>query len=86
MPSQTPSEPTVPRQRKGEPPTFGRRRAADLLPLEQVYSELGVARSTFYDWRAKGKAPKCIKLPNGELRVRRDVLDRWLNDLEQDAA
>jgi len=27
-----------------------------LLPLEEVYAELGgIARSTFYDWRAKGK-------------------------------
>jgi excisionase family DNA binding protein len=48
------------------------------LTIHDVCEELGVARSTFYDWRAKGKAPRCIKLPNGELRVRRTELDRWL--------
>ena len=35
------------------------------------------------DWRAKGKARKCIKLPNGEIRVRRDELDRWLASCEE---
>ncbi|KOU25758.1 excisionase, partial [Streptomyces sp. WM6368] len=33
--------------------------------------ELGVSRSPFYDWRQKRRAPRCIKLPNGDLRVRR---------------
>jgi len=41
------------------------------LTIADVCDELGVARSTFYDWRAKGAAPKCFKLPNGEIRVRR---------------
>jgi predicted DNA-binding transcriptional regulator AlpA len=53
--------------------------------LEEVYAELGVARSTFYDWRAKGKAPLCITLPNGQLRIRETEFDRWLADRE-DAA
>lgn len=56
-------------------------KTATLLTLEEVYAELGgIARSTFYDWRAKGKAPRCIKLPNGDLRVRRTELDRWLTE------
>ena len=50
----------------------------DKLTLAQLCEELQIARSTFYDWRAKGRAPKCIKLPNGDLRVRRADLDRWL--------
>lgn len=54
----------------------------DHLTIADVCAELGVARSTFYDWRAARKAPRCIKLPNGELRVRRDDLDRWLEGLE----
>lgn len=59
---------------------------AYLLTLDEVYAELGgIARSTFYDWRAKGKAPRCIKLPNGDLRVRRSEFDRWLKERE-DAA
>jgi excisionase family DNA binding protein len=48
------------------------------MTLAEVCDELGVARSTFNDWRAKGRAPKCIKLPNGSLRIRRTELDRWL--------
>ena len=53
------------------------------LTIPQVCAELNVSRSTFYDWRAKGKAPRCIKLPNGEIRVRRTELDRWLKALEE---
>ena len=53
------------------------------LSIAQVCEELNVSRSTVYDWRAKGKAPRCIKLPNGEIRVRRDELDRWLASCEE---
>ena len=52
------------------------------LTLAEVCLELGVSRSTFYDWRAARKAPRCIKLPNGEIRVRRVDLERWLTSLE----
>ena len=53
------------------------------LTIAQVCDELNVSRSTFYDWRAKGKAPRCLKLPNGEIRVRRNELDRWLANCEE---
>ncbi|GAB2553269.1 helix-turn-helix transcriptional regulator [Kribbella endophytica] len=55
------------------------------LTIADVCSELGVARSTFYDWRAAKKAPRCFKLPNGELRVRRTDLDNWLDSLQEAA-
>jgi excisionase family DNA binding protein len=55
------------------------------LTLAEVCAELRISRSTFYDWRAKGRAPRCIKLPNGDLRIRRSALERWLDDRE-DAA
>lgn len=55
------------------------------LTISQVCEELNVSRSTFYDWRSKGKAPRCIKLPNGEIRVRRNELDRWLASCEEHA-
>jgi predicted DNA-binding transcriptional regulator AlpA len=42
-----------------------------------VCAELRIERSTFYDWRAKGRAPKVSKLPNGELRIVRRDLDAW---------
>lgn len=52
------------------------------LTIAEVCAELGVARTTFYDWRAKRRAPRCIKLPHGELRIRRSELDRWLASCE----
>ncbi|WP_068920877.1 helix-turn-helix transcriptional regulator [Planobispora rosea] len=55
------------------------------LTLAELCDELQISRSTFYDWRAKGRAPRCLKLPNGDLRIRRTDLDRWLSALE-DAA
>ena len=53
------------------------------MTVREVCEELGVARSTFYDWRAARKAPPCLKLPNGDLRIRRADFDRWLETLEQ---
>jgi predicted DNA-binding transcriptional regulator AlpA len=58
-----------------------------LLTVAEVLDELnGVARSTFNKWRALGLAPRCIKLPNGEIRVRQSVLDAWLASREETAA
>jgi predicted DNA-binding transcriptional regulator AlpA len=48
------------------------------LTLAELCAELKIQRSTFYDWRAKGRAPRCMKLPNGEIRVIRRDLDAWL--------
>lgn len=56
-----------------------------MLTLAEVCTELQISRSTFYDWRQKGRAPRCIKLPNGDLRIRRADLDTWLHARE-DAA
>lgn len=55
------------------------------LTIAEVCEELEVSRSTFYDWRAKGRAPKCLKLPNGEIRIRRADLERWLDSCEEAA-
>lgn len=55
------------------------------LTVRDVCDELGVARSTFYDWRAAHQAPPCLKLPNGDLRIKRSDFDRWLESLEQSA-
>lgn len=68
------------------PTNLSSRAARGLLTIPDVCAELGVSRSTFYDWRAKRKAPPCVKLPNGDLRVRRADLDRWLESLEDVAA
>ena len=57
-----------------------------MLKVPEVLAELGISKSTFYDWRAKGRAPKCLKLPNGDLRVRRSELVRFLDSCEKAAA
>lgn len=58
----------------------------ELLTVREVLKELKLAPSTWYQWRQVGKAPKVYKLPNGELRIRRSVLDEWLSGMESDAA
>ena len=60
-------------------------RPRGLLTVAEVCDELQVAQSTFYEWRTKGTGPRCIKLPNSQLRVRRADLDAWLATRE-DAA
>ncbi len=53
-----------------------------LLTVTQVCASLEVSRRTFYEWRAKSKAPRCIALPNGSLRIRRSEYQRWLASRE----
>jgi excisionase family DNA binding protein len=57
--------------------------AREPLTVAEVCAELRVSRSTFYEWRAKGRAPRCVKLPNGEIRVRRSDLEEWLDDHQE---
>jgi excisionase family DNA binding protein len=53
------------------------------LTIAEVCEELNITRSTFYDWRAKRKAPHCFKLPNGEIRIRRTDFESWLSSLDE---
>jgi len=55
------------------------------MTVREVCTELGVSRSTFYDWRSARKAPPCYKLPNGDLRILRADFDRWLAALKKPA-
>jgi excisionase family DNA binding protein len=55
------------------------------LTIADVCADLGVSRSTFYEWRAKGRSPRCIKLPNGDIRINRAEYERWLTTLEEAA-
>jgi predicted DNA-binding transcriptional regulator AlpA len=58
----------------------------ELMSVDQVLAELcDVSRRTFYRWRELGTAPACIKLPNGELRIRRSDFQDWLDDLSEPA-
>jgi predicted DNA-binding transcriptional regulator AlpA len=59
-----------------------RRPSDQTMTVAEFCAELGIARSTFNDWRAKGSGPRCIKLPNGEIRIRRVEFERWLNARE----
>jgi len=52
------------------------------LTIAEVCEELAVPRSTFYGWRASRQAPRCIKLPNGQIRIRREDLEEWLESRE----
>ena len=55
-----------------------------LLTVPEVLAALGgVSRRTFYRWRELGHAPRCIKLPNGELRIWRSDLMAWLESLRE---
>ncbi|MCE7078853.1 helix-turn-helix domain-containing protein [Streptomyces sp. ST2-7A] len=58
----------------------------EMLKLPDVLAEIGMSRAAFYRMRARGKAPKLIKLPNGQLRCRRHDLEQWLESHEQTAA
>jgi predicted DNA-binding transcriptional regulator AlpA len=53
-------------------------RRDELLTVAELLNELCVSRRTFFRWRELGNAPRCIKLPNGELRVWRSELIAWL--------
>jgi flavin-dependent dehydrogenase len=63
----------------------------DKLTVAEILEDLGdeegkpLPRRTWDEWRAKGTGPKCIKLPNGQLRVRRAEYDRWLATREEAA-
>jgi predicted site-specific integrase-resolvase len=61
------------------------RRRSDWLTVEDFCDELGVPISTAYKWcslgPASGKFPRCCRLPNGKIRIRRDWLEEWLNGL-----
>jgi excisionase family DNA binding protein len=60
-------------------------RERDKLTIAEVCADLGISRRTFYEWRAKNRAPKCITLPNGSLRIRRSEYQRWLDAREEAA-
>ncbi|MEW1545316.1 helix-turn-helix transcriptional regulator [Streptomyces tsukubensis] len=48
------------------------------LTIDEILDDLKVAPSTFHRWRRLGKGPRSIKLPNGDVRIRRSEYERWL--------
>jgi predicted DNA-binding transcriptional regulator AlpA len=61
------------------------RRERDKLTIAEVCADLGISRRTYYEWRAKGREPRCITLPNGSLPIRRSEYRRWLASREEAA-
>jgi excisionase family DNA binding protein len=61
-------------------------KSSQYLTVDEFCDAMDVARSTFYEWRAKGQAPRCMKLPNGRIRIRRAEFERWLDSREEEAA
>jgi predicted DNA-binding transcriptional regulator AlpA len=55
------------------------------LTIAALCEELDISRRTFYEWRRKKRAPRCIKLPNGDIRFRRTDLNDWLDSCEEAA-
>lgn len=55
------------------------------LKLAEVLTEIRMSASAFYRMRARGQAPRMVKLPNGELRCRRTDLDDWWRACERDS-
>lgn len=49
------------------------------LTVEQFCTELEISRSTFYEWRAKRRGPRCVKLPNGAIRINLNDYEEWID-------
>lgn len=59
--------------------------SSDLLTVDEVLAELRVPRRSWQRWRELGTGPRCLRLPNGELRIERPALDAWLASLREAA-
>lgn len=55
------------------------------LSIEDFCNEVGVPLSTAYKWAQAGpessRFPRFRRLPNGRIRIRRDWLEAWLDEL-----
>ncbi|WP_327316284.1 helix-turn-helix transcriptional regulator [Streptomyces sp. NBC_01235] len=52
------------------------------LTLVEALAEIRVSRAAFYRMRARGQAPRHLKLPNGQIRIRQADLDAWFDGCE----
>ena len=54
------------------------------LSIRDIAEDLGISMHTAYKWSARGEPdfPRTIRLRNGDLRVRRDWYEAWLENLE----
>jgi hypothetical protein len=56
---------------------------AEILQILADENGQPLPRRTWQQWRAEGKAPPAIRLPNGQLRIRRADFDTWLAGLAE---
>ena len=54
------------------------------MTIHQIAADLAVSPSTVYKWSARGQPwfPRAIRLRNGDIRVRRDWFEVWLEEQE----
>jgi predicted DNA-binding transcriptional regulator AlpA len=62
---------------------MARRMNPGWLTVQEILDDLGIPRRTWQKWRSLGRTPRCKRLPNGELRIRRSDYDAWLDSLEE---
>jgi predicted DNA-binding transcriptional regulator AlpA len=82
-PARTPRSRSTSTRPEPSRPATSRAAGHEKLTLAELCAELKISRSTFYDWRAKGRAPECFRLPNGDLRILRSDLDTWLQSCRE---
>ena len=73
------------RPQPNKSPMIPTQRNRGWLTVDEFCGELMISRDTFYDWRKKGRAPKCAKLPNGSLRIRRTEFEKFMTTAEGNA-
>jgi predicted DNA-binding transcriptional regulator AlpA len=65
--------------------SVGEIRSAGLMTIEDVLRELQISRSTLDAWRRSKRFPAFRRLPNGQLRLKRIELDKWLDQRKKAA-
>jgi predicted DNA-binding transcriptional regulator AlpA len=53
-----------------------------LLKLKEALEELHISQTTFNLWKTDGRRPRCNKLPNIQIRMRRIDFEEWIYNLE----
>ncbi|RJQ77625.1 excisionase [Pseudonocardiaceae bacterium YIM PH 21723] len=52
------------------------------ITIAEICEELDIARSTFDTWQKKGVGPRCLQLPNRDIRIRVADYEQWLHGRE----
>lgn len=52
-----------------------------LLTVADIVALLGISPDTWTKWRANGRSPRMLRLPNNELRCYQSAFEEWLEGL-----